>query len=112
MADISSVAAVNKDSAIAVRKNDTGRRYMTHHSGGKRTTHPVAEMYAREYKAGQMSRREFLVRSTALGVSAVAAYSMIGLKPAMAQRVTPPAGGNLRIQMQILALMLMPILSC
>ena len=77
---------------------------MTHHSGGKRTTHPVAEMYAREYKAGQMSRREFLVRSTALGVSAVAAYSMIGLKPAMAQRVTPPAGGNLRIQMQILAL--------
>ena len=77
---------------------------MTHHSGGKRTTHPVAEMYAREYKAGQMNRREFLVRSTALGVSAVAAYSMIGLKPAMAQRVTPPAGGNLRIQMQILAL--------
>lgn len=67
-------------------------------------THPVAEMYAREYKAGQLSRREFLVRSTALGLSAAAAYSMIGLKPAMAQRATPAMGGALRIQMGILAL--------
>ena len=76
---------------------------MLDHSGGTRMTHPVAEMYAREYKAGQMNRREFLVRSTALGVSAAAAYAMIGLQPAMAQRVTPPMGGSLRIQMQILA---------
>jgi peptide/nickel transport system substrate-binding protein len=67
-------------------------------------THPVAEMYAAEYKTGQMDRREFLVRSTALGVSAAAAYSMIGLKPAMAQRATPAMGGALRIQMGILAL--------
>lgn len=77
---------------------------MIDHSGATRTTHPVAEMYAREYKAGQMNRREFLVRSTALGVSAAAAYSMIGLKPAMAQRVTPPMGGKLRIQQGVLAL--------
>ncbi len=68
------------------------------------TSHPAAEMYAREYKAGQLSRREFLVRSTALGLSAAAAYSLIGLKPAMAQRATPEAGGSLRIQMEILAL--------
>jgi peptide/nickel transport system substrate-binding protein len=61
-------------------------------------------MYAAEYKTGQMDRREFLVRSTALGVSAAAAYSMIGLKPAMAQRATPAMGGALRIQMGILAL--------
>jgi len=66
--------------------------------------HPAAEMYAREYKAGQLDRREFLVRTTALGLSAAAAYSLIGLKPAMAQRVTPEAGGSLRIQMEILAL--------
>jgi peptide/nickel transport system substrate-binding protein len=68
-------------------------------------THPVAEMYAEEYKAGQLSRREFLVRSTALGVSAAAAYSMIGLSPAMAQSdfVTPPMGGSLRIQMEVRA---------
>lgn len=67
--------------------------------------HPVAEMYAEEYKAGQLSRREFLVRSTALGVSAAAAYSMIGLSPAMAggHMVTPPMGGSLRIQMEVRA---------
>ena len=66
-------------------------------------THPAAEMYAREYKAGQLSRREFLVRATALGVSAAAAYSMIGMKPALAQRATPAMGGTLRIQMELLA---------
>ncbi|MDG3040155.1 ABC transporter substrate-binding protein [Roseicyclus marinus] len=68
------------------------------------TSHPAAEMYAREYKAGQLSRREFLVRSTALGLSAAAAYSLIGLKPAMAQRATPSMGGSLRIQQGVLAL--------
>lgn len=67
-------------------------------------THPAAEMYAREYKAGQLSRREFLVRSTALGLSAAAAYGLIGLKPAMAQRATPAMGGTLRIQQEIHAL--------
>jgi peptide/nickel transport system substrate-binding protein len=62
-------------------------------------------MYAEEYKAGKLSRREFLVRSTALGVSAAAAYSMIGLKPAQArQMATPPMGGSLRIQMEVRAL--------
>jgi peptide/nickel transport system substrate-binding protein len=66
--------------------------------------HPAAEMYAEEYKAGKLSRREFLVRSTALGVTAAAAYSMIGLKPAQAQRATPPMGGTLRIQMEVRAL--------
>jgi peptide/nickel transport system substrate-binding protein len=51
--------------------------------------HPAAEMYAEEYKAGKLSRREFLVRSTALGVTAAAAYSMIGLKPAQALSAQP-----------------------
>jgi peptide/nickel transport system substrate-binding protein len=70
------------------------------------TTHPVAEMYAEEYKAGKLSRREFLARSTALGVSAAAAYSLIGLNPAEAgaHRATPPMGGTLRIQMEVRAL--------
>src|SRR6056297_425347 len=69
-------------------------------------THPVAEMYAEEHKAGKMDRREFLVRSTALGVSAAAAYSLIGLNPAQAggHRATPPMGGTLRIQMEVRAL--------
>jgi peptide/nickel transport system substrate-binding protein len=69
-------------------------------------THPVAEMYAREHKDGKLDRREFLVRSTALGVSAAAAYSMIGLDPALAagHLETPPQGGSLRIQMEVRAL--------
>ncbi|NKX45991.1 ABC transporter substrate-binding protein [Roseibacterium sp. KMU-115] len=61
-------------------------------------------MYAAEYKAGQLSRREFMVRATALGLSATAAYGLIGLKPALAQRATPPMGGSLRIQQGVLAL--------
>jgi peptide/nickel transport system substrate-binding protein len=70
------------------------------------TTHPVAEMYAEEYKAGKLSRREFLTRSTSLGIGAIAAYSMIGLNPAEAagHLATPPMGGSLRIQMEVRAL--------
>mmetsp|Transcript_3723 Transcript_3723/g.6884 ORF Transcript_3723/g.6884 Transcript_3723/m.6884 type:complete len:551 (-) Transcript_3723:452-2104(-) len=73
---------------------------------GGLTTHPVAEMYAAEHKAGKLDRREFLVRSTALGVTAAAAYSMIGARPAMADghRVTPSMGGTLRIQQEVRAL--------
>lgn len=68
--------------------------------------HPAAEMYAREYKAGQLSRREFMTRATALGISAGAAYSLIGLSPAHADAhmQTPPMGGSLRIQMEVRAL--------
>ena len=32
--------------------------------------HPSAELYAGEYRAGLLSRREFLTRASALGVSA------------------------------------------
>lgn len=61
--------------------------------------HPAASSYAEEVRAGTMSRREFLARSTALGVSAAAAYGLLGLKaPVMAQE-TPVAGGTLRMQM-------------
>lgn len=69
-------------------------------------THPVAEMYAQEHKDGKMDRREFLVRATALGVGAAAAYSMIGLSPSHAggHLATPPMGGSLRIQMEVRAL--------
>ena len=52
--------------------------------------HPVAEMYAEEHKAGHMDRREFMSRATALGVSATAAYGMLGL-------ATPAqAGGHIQ----------------
>jgi peptide/nickel transport system substrate-binding protein len=62
--------------------------------------HPAAKMYAAEYAAGEISRREFLVRSTALGVSAAAAYGLIGL-PAPAQAQDAPTGGIVRCAMEV-----------
>jgi len=62
--------------------------------------HPAALMYSEEVKAGVLSRREFLTRTTALGVSAAAAYGLLGLEaPAQAQ-ATPKAGGTLRLSME------------
>lgn len=66
--------------------------------------HPGAERYAREHLAGKLSRREFLTRATALGVSATAAYGLIGAaRPARAQG-TPQQGGTMRVQMETKAL--------
>jgi peptide/nickel transport system substrate-binding protein len=62
--------------------------------------HPAAKMHAEEYTAGQIDRREFLTRATALGVSAVAAYGMIGLAaPAKAQEAK--VGGIIRVGMEV-----------
>ena len=62
--------------------------------------HPAAAMHAEEVRAGKLSRREFLVRTTALGVTASAAYGLLGLEaPALAQD-TPVMGGTLRINME------------
>lgn len=68
--------------------------------------HPAARMYAEEVKAGELSRREFLTRASALGLSAVAAYSLIGLDApaAKAATMTPKAGGTLRMDMQTKAM--------
>ena len=41
--------------------------------------HPAAKMYAQEVKDGKLDRREFLSRATALGVTTVAAYGLLGL---------------------------------
>ena len=58
--------------------------------------HPAAYMHADEYEAGKIGRREFMTRATAMGVSAAAAYGLIGLPaPALAQEAK--AGGILRI---------------
>ena len=65
--------------------------------------HPAAEMFAREHRAGKLSRREFMTRTTALGVSAAAAYGLLGLAaPAVAQDA--PVGGILRVGMETRAL--------
>ena len=63
--------------------------------------HPYAKMHAEEYRAGKLSRREFLARSTALGVTATAAYGLIGAAtPAKAQMMAKK-GGTLRIQQEV-----------
>jgi peptide/nickel transport system substrate-binding protein len=66
--------------------------------------HPVAEMYAKEHKAGHMDRREFMSRATALGVSATAAYGMLGLATPAQAGGHIQAGGTLRMQMEVRAL--------
>lgn len=68
--------------------------------------HWAAEMHAQEYRDGKLSRREFLTRATGLGVSAAAAYSMIGLPtPAAAEgEDAKKEGGTLRVQMAVRAL--------
>jgi peptide/nickel transport system substrate-binding protein len=60
-------------------------------------------MYARELRAGQLSRREFLARTTALGMSAAAAYTLGGLgAPVAAQGAIAP-GGTMRLQCEVRA---------
>ena len=64
--------------------------------------HPAARGLAEEVRAGTPSRREFLVRTTALGVSAAAAYGLLGLKaPVAAQEAK--VGGVLRCGMEVKA---------
>lgn len=66
--------------------------------------HPAVEMYAEECKAGQLSRREFLARASALGATTVAAYAMIGLDAPAARASEAKDGGTLRIQQEVRAL--------
>ncbi|MCC5992064.1 MAG: ABC transporter substrate-binding protein [Rhodobacteraceae bacterium] len=76
---------------------------MTHRKRKATEIHPAAELYARECRAGQLSRREFMTRATALGVAAPAAYGLLGLAAPEAKAQTPQMGGTLRIQMDIKA---------
>jgi len=78
---------------------------MKHMTIDAKQVHKAALMYADEYKSGKLSRREFLTRTTGLGVSAAAAYALGGLgSPAQAQTATPAMGGTLRVQMSVRAL--------
>jgi peptide/nickel transport system substrate-binding protein len=58
-------------------------------------------MHAQEYRDGKLSRREFLTRATALGVTSVAAYGMIGLNAPVKAGSNPAQGGTLRFQMEV-----------
>ena len=66
-------------------------------------THPVAEMYAKEHASGELSRREFLARTTALGLTSASAYALIGATKAEAG-AHAKMGGTIRMQMEVRAL--------
>ncbi|EKE43622.1 oligopeptide/dipeptide ABC transporter, periplasmic substrate-binding protein [Oceaniovalibus guishaninsula JLT2003] len=77
---------------------------MTDTDRTRKPLHPAARMYADEVRHGTLDRREFLTRSTALGVSAAAAYGLIGLPAPAAAQPAVQQGGTLRIQQQVRAL--------
>ena len=66
--------------------------------------HPAVGMYAQEYRAGKMSRREFISRATMLGVASTAAYGMIGAVASTPATAQPVRGGTIRINMETKAL--------
>ena len=68
----------------------------------KATVHPAALMYAQEHKAGQLDRREFLTRATALGVATTAAYGLIGLNAPAKAAGHAQQGGTLRVRCSII----------
>ncbi|EKD60186.1 MAG: hypothetical protein ACD_54C00903G0002 [uncultured bacterium] len=75
---------------------------MTDTSTTVRAVHPAALMHAQEVRDGKLSRREFLARTTSLGVSAAVAYGLLGLE-APAQAQDAPVGGVLRCAMEVKA---------
>ena len=77
---------------------------MTHNTRSESYIHPAAEMYATELKSGQLDRREFLSRTTALGLSASAAYALGGLATPALAGGHMQQGGTIRFQMEVRAL--------
>ncbi|MFK7744360.1 MAG: ABC transporter substrate-binding protein [Roseobacter sp.] len=66
--------------------------------------HPAAHAYAQEVREGTLSRREFLTRATSLGLSAAAAYGLIGLSKPVHAAGHVQTGGTLRIESTVKAL--------
>ncbi|MEM8632074.1 MAG: ABC transporter substrate-binding protein [Pseudomonadota bacterium] len=66
--------------------------------------HPAAKMYAQEFKDGKLSRREFLARSSALGLTTAACYGMIGLSAPAKADGHVQQGGTMRIQQEVRAM--------
>ncbi|MCZ4260184.1 ABC transporter substrate-binding protein [Limimaricola sp. G21655-S1] len=77
---------------------------MTIHHNPRGTVHPAAKMYAAEHEAGQLSRREFMTRATALGLSSSAAFGLIGLPVPVRAESHAQMGGTLRMEMETKAM--------
>ena len=76
---------------------------MTEKPQSSSAIHWAAEMYAKEHVEGKMDRREFLTRATALGVSATAAYGLIGLDAPAQAAAHANKGGTAKMQMEVRA---------
>ena len=85
----------------AKRNQEEIRQMTTHPTINGKPVHGLAGMYAREFAEGKLSRREFLARSTAMGVTAAGAYSLAGLVPETANAMEAQQGGTLRIQTEV-----------
>ncbi len=70
----------------------------------QKSIHPAAARYAKEVSDGTLSRREFLTRATALGVSIPAAYALIGVAQPARAAAHMQKGGTLRIESTVKAL--------
>ncbi|REA90074.1 diguanylate cyclase, partial [Staphylococcus pseudintermedius] len=66
--------------------------------------HPHVPRHLHDHRTGRLSRREFLTRVTALGVTAAAAHGLIGTAPPAQAQETPVPGGVMRMQMPTLPL--------
>lgn len=71
------------------------------HTTQTQQVNPAAKLYAKEFKEGHMDRREFLARTTMLGVSATAAYALGGLGSPAKAAAHAQRGGTLRMQMEV-----------
>lgn len=68
-----------------------------------RPAHPAIETAIKEFRSGQLTRRDFLVRATALGMGAATAIGIAGrVTQAEAQALEPKSGGTLRISMAVM----------
>ncbi|MDB2369082.1 ABC transporter substrate-binding protein [Octadecabacter sp.] len=66
--------------------------------------HPAVDVYVKDANAGKLSRREFMARTTALGVTSAAAYGLLGLQQPAQAEAHIAQGGTLRVQMNVYAL--------
>ncbi|MBY6065460.1 ABC transporter substrate-binding protein [Leisingera aquaemixtae] len=63
--------------------------------------HWAAKMHAKEVLDGKLDRREFLTRATTFGVTAAAAYGMIGMAAPVKAAEEKKQGGTLRVQTEV-----------
>ena len=70
----------------------------------RKSIHPAALMYAEEAKSGRINRREFMARTTALGVTSAAAYGLLGMTAPAHAAGHAQQGGTMRMQMEVRAL--------